>query len=188
MIRVNLLPVQKRARVTNVEKELILFVLLLIGLGIGLFSAYGWIGSKVSGLEKTKKQQLAVKSELQGKLKKYHEMEAALEEVSAKLQAIRSIRKDQSLPVRYVDVLVSRLPEEKLWYESLTLNRNGQVGMSGVALDNQAFAQYVNNLRESPYIKGVTISKTSRRTISGLDLVSFTCRINAGPQTEEGQS
>ncbi|MFW6243742.1 MAG: PilN domain-containing protein [Desulfovibrionales bacterium] len=187
MIRVNLLPVQKRARVTNVEKELILFVLTLVLLAIVLSLTQGWVASKVNGLESEKRKNLAIKNELSQRLEKYHEMEAALDRVSSRLEAIKAIRKDQGLPVRYVDTLVSRMPEEKMWFESLLMKSNGEINLSGVALDNQVFAAYVEELRISPYIRSVSIGQTSRRTVQNLDLVAFQFRIKAGPQPEGGQ-
>ena len=66
-----------------------------------------------------------------------------------------------------------------MWLETFTLNANGNIALTGVALDNQVFARYVEDLRASNYIAIVNTQRTSRQTVDGLDLVSFQCVVIA---------
>ena len=59
-----------------------------------------------------------------------------------------------------------------MWLEAFTLNANDNIALTGVALDNQVFARYVEDLRASNYIAIVDTQRTSRQTVDGLDLVS----------------
>jgi type IV pilus assembly protein PilN len=78
------------------------------------------------------------------------------------------------------------MPEEKIWLESFTLNDKGGIEMKGVALDNQAFAHYVNALRQSPFIASVITRRTQLRSIQNLELVEFQCSVSAqAPETKE---
>ncbi|NLV97450.1 MAG: PilN domain-containing protein, partial [Desulfovibrionales bacterium] len=83
------------------------------------------------------------------------------------------------LPVRYIDEIVTHIPEDKLWFETFTLNANGAISLSGIVLDNQAFAAYVESLRVSNFIANVNTQRTSRRTVDGRGLIAFQCSVTA---------
>ena len=188
MIRINLLPVQKRAKVTNVEKELVLFVLVLILAGLSMAMTQRWLSNQVNELEQVKQERVQEKNRLQKKVRRINEIEKKLRATSNRINVIKQIRSEQSLPVRYLDELVTTLPEDKMWFQSLRLSSNGGIQLNGIALDNQVFAMYVKNLRQSPYIQDVTLNRTSRKSISGLGLVSFQCSIKAGIREDKGKS
>jgi hypothetical protein len=42
-----------------------------------------------------------------------------------------------------------------------------------VALDNQILAEYIKNLRQSPYIEQIDLKKSSKRQIMGYELITF---------------
>jgi type IV pilus assembly protein PilN len=73
------------------------------------------------------------------------------------------------------------MPEEKIWLETFTLNGKGAIEMKGVALDNQAFAQYVDTLRQSPFVASVITHRTQLRSIQDLELVEFQCAVSTQP-------
>jgi type IV pilus assembly protein PilN len=178
MLRINLLPKQKRAKVSNVEKELVLFVLVLVMVGIGGYFAQSWIGTKVDRLQEIKQEKSAVKRKLQHKVARISKIKDQIEETKEKIGIIKKIRAKQSLPIRYLNELVAQLPKDKIWFKSLNLDPGGNLNLSGIALDNQAFASYIQHLRSSRYIHDISLKQTSRKNIKGLGLVSFQCRIS----------
>ncbi|MCA1742748.1 MAG: PilN domain-containing protein, partial [Desulfovibrionales bacterium] len=115
------------------------------------------------------------------KVGEINKLKKELEAMNSNIEAIKKIRSQQQLPVRYIHEIAKRLPEESIWFESMNLNRNGLLEVSGVALDNQAFARYVDNLRDSQFIHSVNTERTSRRQVANRNLVEFLCQINAGP-------
>ncbi len=184
MIHINLLPVQKRAKVSNVEKELVLFVLVLIIVGLSMAMTQRWLGSQVNVLEVAKQEKTQEKNRLLKKIKRINEIEKKLQATRTRINVIKQIRAEQSLPVRYLDELVTTLPEDKMWFQSLRLNSNGGIQLNGIALDNQVFAMYVKNLRQSSYVMDVILNRTSRKSFRGLGLVAFQCSIKAGKREE----
>jgi type IV pilus assembly protein PilN len=102
-----------------------------------------------------------------------------LKDIEGRIKIIKDIRLRQGLPVKYIDEIVVNMPKDKMWFETFSLNANGNIALSGVALDNQVFASYVEKLRLSKYIKFVDTRRTSRRAIQGLGLVSFQCSVMA---------
>ncbi len=188
MITINLLPEKSRTQVANVEKEVILFVLMLILLLIGLSFSQRWISHQVQSAREIKEQKTAQKLELLKKIGTINQLEKKTQELQAYIQAIRSIRAEQSHPVRFLDTLVSKLPPDKIWFESLALNEDKHIDLTGVALDNQVFADYVKDLRTSPYILDVILHQTNQKKIQEYSLVAFRCRINGDFPQKNGDT
>ncbi len=186
MIQINLLPVQTRAKVSHVEKELVLFVLILVLAGVSMAMTQRWLGSQVHALEQVKQDRVQEKNRLLKRIKRINDIEEKLQATRTRINVIKKIRARQSLPVRYLDELVTTLPKDKMWFESLRLSANGGIQLNGIALDNQVFAMYVKNLRQSPYIQDVTLNRTSRKSIRELGLVAFQCSIKAGESEAKG--
>ncbi len=186
MISINLLPEKSRTRVANVEKELILFTLMLILLFIGMSFTQRWISHQAQTARELKEQKTAQKLELLKKIGTLNQLEKKTQELQAYIQAIKFIRAEQSRPVRFLDELASKLPPDKIWFESLDLNQAKHIDLTGVALDNQVFADYVRKLRTSPYIQDVILHQTSQKKIEEYNLVAFRCRINGDFQQVAG--
>ncbi|MFP4315320.1 MAG: PilN domain-containing protein [Desulfovibrionales bacterium] len=185
MIRINLLPKQKRVSVSNVEKEVVLYVLLVILMIVGSFSVNVWVTQRLDVLRAEVSSKQSLRNSLRAKVNKVNEIKKELADIERKIQIIKEVRDKQGLPIRYVDEVVRTLPAEKIWFESFTLNEDGSISIRGVSVDNQAFALYVQNLRSSPFISSVVTQRTSRREIQGLGLVEFSCNIVAQPSSEQ---
>ncbi len=185
MITINLLPQKRRARISHVHLELFWAGVFLVCLLVGMSVGYYFIHAHITSLEATKKQRQAIKSALLVQVGKVNKLKKELEGLEVSIAAIRAIRVSQGLPVRYVDEIVSRMPSEKIWLEAFSLNGNGGIEMKGVALDNQAFAQYVDGLRQSPFIASVITRRTQLRSIQELGRVEFQCSVSAAPPRDK---
>ncbi len=182
MLRINLLPSQKRAKVADIHKEVVLYFLVVALVLLGMFFTQNWLQQKESRLTEIKQKKTAQKNALLKKIGRINKMEKQLAEVKNKIEIIKKIRGEQNLPVRRLNEMVSLLPEDKLWYKSIQMNAKGRISLNGVALDNQAFARYVQSLRGSSYIQNVFLGQTSRQKIHGLELVSFKCSLQTSDQ------
>lgn len=181
MLRVNLLPTQKRAKVANIEKEVILFVFTLLLIGIGIFFVNQRLSNRTASLESKKDSLVKIKKSLEPKLERIKEIEKTISQIEKKLKVIKRIRTKQSLPVQYLNNLVKELPRKKIWFNSLKMNSQGHINLTGIALDNQAFASYVKDLRSTRFVEDVKLKQTSRKKIKGLDLISFRCLVQSSP-------
>lgn len=181
MIKINLLPHAKRAKASNTEKLILLTGIFLIMLSAGILTTgLIWRG-KIQNLEESIEEKQALRQTLLKKVGRINRLEKEFEKLKANIQAIRDIRSRQQLPVRYVDEVVKAIPAERIWFEALNLGSSGTMDIRGIALDNQAFAAYVDELRQSPFIHQVTTRRTSRKRVSNLDLVEFQFQVSAGP-------
>jgi type IV pilus assembly protein PilN len=188
MIKINLLPHAKRAKTSDAEKQVMLFVLLILVVSVAVVSLGIWSGGKVRELEKVVQEKEARKQMLMSRVGRVNSLLRELEAVEANIRAIREIRLKQQLPVRYVDESVRILPGERMWFENMNLSRDGVLDIRGVALDNQAFAMYVDDLRKSAYVRNVMTQRTSSRRVMDLDLVEFQFQVRAGPDTSNRDS
>ncbi|MFP4083788.1 MAG: PilN domain-containing protein [Desulfonatronovibrio sp.] len=183
MIKINLLPHAKRAKSSDTERQVILFVLVVAIIASGIGTAVFWSGRQVNKLQELVEEREAQRQLLLTKVGKINQLEKELEEIDSNISAIKTIRLKQQLPVIYVDEAVRYVPGEEMWFEALNLSRQGVLDIRGVALDNQTFAAYVDELRDSDYIRSVSTQRTSRRQVMDLDLVEFQFQIRAGPAT-----
>ena len=179
MIKINLLPQQKRTKTTNIEKSFVDFALrgvLVLGsvFGVDYFfsSQLGELNEGVAARTQTKKL-------LEKEVAKVNETIQALKDIEGRVKVIKDVRLRQGLPVKFIDEIVVNMPQNKMWVETFTVDSKGNIALTGVALDNQAFVSYVERLRLSKYIASVDTRRTSRRAIDGLGLVSFECSVKA---------
>lgn len=181
MIKINLLPHAKRAKSSDIEKQVVLFVLVAAIITAGIGAAVFWSERQVGRLQELVEEKEAQRQILLTKVGRINKLETQMEEMASNISAIRKIRLKQQLPVIYVDETVRYVPGEEMWFEALNLSRQGVLDIRGVALDNQTFAAYVDELRNSEYIRSVSTQRTSRRQVMDLDLVEFQFQIRAGP-------
>lgn len=179
MIKINLLPQQKRTKTTNVEKSLVFFVLGVVLLFGSVFGVDYFFSSQLAELNAAVAAKTQTKALLEKEVAKVNQTMQALQDIEGRIKIIKDVRLRQGLPIKYIDEIVVNMPENKLWVETFNIDASGNIALSGVALDNQAFVTYVERLRLSKYIASVDTRRTSRRAIDGLGLVSFECSVKA---------
>ena len=179
MIKINLLPQQKRTKSTNIEKNAVLFVFGAVLLIASVFAIDYYFSFHLSTLNASVVEKTQTKKVLEQEVAVVNNVIQELKDIEGRIKIIKDVRLRQGLPVKYIDEIVVNMPQNKMWLETFTVNSNGNIALSGVALDNQAFASYVEQLRLSKYIANVDTRRTSRRAIDGLGLVSFECSVMA---------
>ncbi len=180
MIKINLLPHSKKARVRPAEKQVILGLGLILCISLVCAVLILWSGSRVSSLKDKVADMEEERHDLLQQVKHINEIKDEMEQMQSNIRAIKEIRTIQPLPVRYIETLVSNLPDQRIWFESMDLDPVGTLEIHGVVLDNQVFARYVEDLRQSPYVHNVNTRRTSRRQVQDLDLVEFDFQVQAG--------
>ncbi|MFP4167256.1 MAG: PilN domain-containing protein [Desulfonatronovibrionaceae bacterium] len=185
MIKINLLPQQSRSRVSNSAKQMTAIAVLAILALVAVLGANFWLAGNVSELENKKTSLKNEYKRLEIRVSKVKDLQKEVDALQDKIAVIRDIRKRQGLPVVYVNQIVEALPASRIWFESFALDNNGRISISGVALDNQSFADYVKVLRQASHIRQVVTQETSRESIQGHDFISFQFRIEAAAPTEE---
>lgn len=144
-----------------------------------VFGVDYFFSSQLAELNAAVAAKTQTKALLEKEVAKVNQTMQALQDIEGRIKIIKDVRLRQGLPIKYIDEIVVNMPENKLWVETFNIDANGNIALSGVALDNQAFVTYVERLRLSKYIASVDTRRTSRRAIDGLGLVSFECSVKA---------
>ena len=180
MISINLLPVrqikQKAAARQQLVAILIAFLVVLsILVLIGFFqsSTKNRLNSELSVLN-AEKQKYAATLRLIKRLEK----DKAL--VEQQIAIIKKLKKSSSLTVHILDEIANLTPTDRMWLKSLSQNGTN-LNISGMALDNRTIAQFMEDLKSSPYITNINLANTSQQDYAGRHLKAFslTCTITA---------
>jgi type IV pilus assembly protein PilN len=176
MIRINLLLIKQAKKRGAGQKQLVLFALILVAIGIGLYVAYTGEVQKIEALHAEKAEidvELKRMEELIGDINTFQEKRAGLQK---QLDVIELLKKGKTGPVRILDELSTIIPK-KVWLTSLT-DQGSQLNMSGKATDNKEIAVFMKNLESSRFFSNVTLisikmaeNTTGNAAISVMDFV-----------------
>lgn len=172
MLKINLLPVRQLKKRANAKNQLLgmllLFMLVITVLGItGVLQA-----QKISNLGVDIKTLQKEKDSYTPTLNKIAKLKKDREEYARKTEIIKKLKSDSSLTVRTLDEVANRIDNQRMWLESLN-QQTSSLRLSGVALDNQTIAQFMDHLKESPFVQNVTLASSSLKVVSGRNLKSF---------------
>ncbi len=173
MIRINLLPTKQRKKRGAGQQQLLLFVIILVALGLLLYSIHSGEQEKVAILQQKEAEiskEMKRLEELIGDINTIQEKKTSLKK---KLDVIELLRKGKTGPVRILDELSTVIPK-KVWLESLNQSGN-TLNMNGMATDNKEIAIFMKNLEASPFfsdIKLVNITQGKTKDVS-MPVMSF---------------
>ncbi len=163
MIKINLLPKESRKRVGLGQQIFFMVTLLILNfVGIGFYWSY-----LNTTIEEKKREKSAIQQRLDelkrviAEIEAFEQRRAALE---AKLAVIERLKKEQQMPVRFMNELYLTL-EEDLWLKNCGENGSfaspeATINIVGTALSNPVIAEYVRRLQRSSYFTDVQLRFT----------------------------
>jgi len=174
MIQINLLPVRARKKKESVRQFVSIYLLSVVF----ALSAIGYIWiSQSKEIEILNKRLTQVQQEV-SKYAKYEamlkEMQKQKEIIDKKRTVIQNLQKDRDAIARIFALLSIQVPPDKMWFERFSQTANS-ITLEGIALSNEAVAEFMRNLESSPFvIKGSVNLTHSRQTlISNVKLREF---------------
>ncbi len=162
MIRINLLPLRAKKRKVTVRHFFLAYLATVVAstIIIGGIALYQEI--QIRNLNSRITQ---VKAEVE----QYAKYEPLLQDVTKKkqiidkkLEIIRDLQRDRDTIVRLMALISAEVPAEKIWLEKLVQSSNSMT-LDGVALSNEAVAEFMRNLESSPYVVKGTVNLTHSR-------------------------
>lgn len=172
MLKINLLPVRQLKKRVQATQQLVGMVLLLL-LVLAFLATIGIFQTqKINRLQADIAQLNKEKDSYAPTLKKIADLKKDREELTRKTDIINTLKTDSSLTVRVLDEVASKVDNQRMWLESLQQDR-GTLKLTGIALDDQTVAQFMDNLKESPFVQDVALSGSSQKAVSGRNLKSF---------------
>lgn len=185
MLKINLLPVRqlkKRAKARNqIFTMILVFCCVLVFLGFVGVLQNGMLNSLNNQIAQLNKQKDAFKPILA----QIETMKKQKQELERKTAIIKTLRAESSLTVRVLDDVAKFVDNKRLWLDSLS-QQGPNLSLTGVALDNETVAQFMDKLKSSEFIIDVNLANSSLKVIAGRNLKSFvmTCTTTAQPPVE----
>lgn len=174
MIEINLLPVRAARKRESLRFQLTVFSLFFAL--IFIFIAYmSWSASKrevrIETQLKLVQDDLVRLNKEVGEIDELKQRKAKLEQ---KLTVIKDLDKGRLRAAYILGELSQRTPE-KVWIESL--DKSGKdLKISGVAMDNETIANFMDVLGHSKYFAGIELEVTEQIERGGLKLMRFSLR------------
>jgi type IV pilus assembly protein PilN len=172
MLKINLLPVRQLKKRAKAKKQIfMMFSFFLIALAavavVGVLQA-----KKISSLNQNITTLTKEKNSYTPTLKKIAKLKKDKAEFTRRSNIIDKLKTDSSLTVRIVDEVANRIDNQRMWLDSLH-QQHSSLRLSGVALDNRTIAQFMDTLKESPFIREVSLASSSLKIVSGKNLKRF---------------
>jgi len=184
MLRINLLPIRQLKKRAKARNQIVSFATLVVFLLLILGAVAFLQTTKINTIESQIAQLTAEKKKYDPILKEMQRLEKAKKDLENKITIIKKLKKDSSTTVRILDEVANKVDSKRMWLKSLK-QEGASLSLDGVALDNRTIAQFMDALKDSPFISGVNLSNASLTTVSGRNLKSFSlaCSI-ISPQKE----
>lgn len=184
MIYINLLPVREIKRRQQAKKEIFLaggaFLLFLTCLA--LFAYYQ--AHTISSLQKQLSELQTEKQKYTKILNEIKEIEEAKKTLQTRIEVIKQLKQSSSLTVHILDEVATLTPPNRMWLTGLS-QTGSALQLSGMALDNQTVAKYMDDLENSFYIQNVQLSGSSMKNYAERNLKAFSVSCNVGIPTAE---
>ncbi len=169
MIKINLVAETPAAAASRAERPsfslgakqgdiILLIVLALAAIVVG--TQWYLLTSKRSELREVEREKKRERDELLVYIKKVEQLEARRAALRHKISVINELKSNQRGPVRVMDEVSRALPE-LVWLTKLTYKGNG-VQIAGVAMDENAVANYYANIDASPFFEEPTLKNLAR--------------------------
>jgi type IV pilus assembly protein PilN len=173
MIKINLLPTKKKPpkKVIDLQQQVILAVLVLVLVLIALGYYWKTQNDRIIRLENetaAAKKQIADQDNM---LKEVKNVEEERKKVAEKIEIIEKLKKNQAGPVRLLDVVSTALPKG-VDITSLSENNNS-VNIDGEAFANEEIVRFIDNLKASPLLTGVTLLESNQSTQDAIDIYKY---------------
>ena len=188
MLRINLLPIRQLKKRAKAKNEIAIFgvvflCLIVVLIFIGLIQ-----GHKISAIESTIAKLTQEQQKLTPEIAAVDRLKKDKMELERKISIIHNLKAESSLTVHILDEIANAVDNSRMWLTSLS-QQGGTLTLTGIALDNQSVAQFMDTLKKSPFVQSVELSNSSLKKIADRNLKEFslTCAI-AAPQRAQDQA
>ncbi|MHB8420100.1 MAG: PilN domain-containing protein [Myxococcales bacterium] len=182
MIRINLIPVRQVKKREAGRQQLVLFGAALIAVGA---ANYWWIDQVQGQLDRKKAQVGKLQSDIKQLEKVIGEVNSITKEKKAledKLKVLETLKKRRAGPVKVMDALATLMPAH-VWLNDVA-DHAGNWELKGMGMTNDDVAEFMRELKRSPYFKNIVLKKVSAVAVQSQgpvpEIVQFeiSCSVN----------
>ena len=175
MIKINLLGEE----IDRSGLYLLQFIGFLGALALAIGACYAFQSGRNSHLAEleSRKSQLEIKlARLKKETKEAEELEEKKQFLKDKLTTIATLKANKYGPVRMMDDINGAIPE-RAWLKEVT-EKNKELELKGVALDNQTVSSFMVDLENSPFFKNVDLGESVEIVKDDVKLRNFVIKAN----------
>ena len=186
MIRINLLPVKAAQRKEMLKGQLMVVVLTLIVTAGLCGAAYMYVADEIEDRQVRIDQKQAEILQLKKKIGEVNQFKKRQKELRAKLDVLEQLKAARVGPLYILDALYEAMPD-KLWLTKFQANP-GRAKISGVGVNEETVALFMNNLEASDFFSGVELKVIKQVTQDKIKFQKFdlTCKtVNRKPDTKK---
>lgn len=185
MIRINLLPFRAARKKENIRRQISIFFLSLVLVLIVAFYFSWMLSGKVEKLDKQVKDTRAQVEKYNKINKEIAEIKKKLDILNKKIKVIQSLDLTRKAPVELLDDMSRLLVDKQMWLTELS-EKNDDVRVLGIALDNPTIAEYMTRIESSEKYDDVKLKAINKDdTIKGLELKRFEIRFKRSTPEKE---
>ncbi|HDZ62846.1 MAG TPA: hypothetical protein ENH40_06865 [Nitrospirae bacterium] len=176
MIRINLLPTKKRKKKAQPIPAHFVFMGLMIGVVCVVLGLY-WmhLNGKISDMKADKQAKEIKLADLQVQLKEVENYEKAIAIFKEKAAAIEKLKKSQGIPLMLLEQVSEHL-SKGVWLTSLKNSGMG-VSLKGIAFTNTELVAYIQNLKGSKNLTGVTPIESRQGKMGKISIYKFSLKL-----------
>ena len=171
MIKINLLPVRETQKKERLREQVVVLVACAIFVTIGCAAAYTTILSKINQKKDTITEQTKIIEQLKKQIGEVEKVKKLQGELQAKLDILGTLKANKTGPAHMLDELSVATPE-RLWIDVFD-NVGGSVNLSGLGVNEEVVATFLQQLESSPYYMSVELQGLEQITLDGNKLQRF---------------
>lgn len=171
MIKINLLPIREAQKKEKLREQVVILVACATFVVIGCAAAYTTILTKISHKKEAISEQSRIVEQLTKQIGEVDKVKKLQAELQSKLDILGMLKANKTGPAHMLDELSSAIPE-KLWIDSFE-NVAGVVNLSGLGVNEEVVANFLQGLEVSPYYKNVELQSLEQATVEGHKLHKF---------------
>jgi type IV pilus assembly protein PilN len=171
MIRINLIPVKRKKKPRPIPKFIFVLIVVMAASVVGTLLFYINRKTVISSLTAQKALNANKMAELEDKIKEVRNFESLNKLFTERKNIIEELKRNQSLPVRVLDDLSSRL-SDGVWFTALDI-RAGEISLGGMAFTNSDVVKLVQSLKDSPIFTDVYLQETIQTKSDKVEVYSF---------------
>ncbi|PKN13460.1 MAG: fimbrial protein [Deltaproteobacteria bacterium HGW-Deltaproteobacteria-4] len=165
MIKINLLPVRESQKKERLREQVVVLLACAIFTVSGCAAAYTTILAKISQKTDVISEQTKVIEQLKKQIGEVEKVKKLQAELQSKLDILGKLKANKTGPAHMLDELSMAIPE-KLWIDSFD-NIAGAVNLSGMGINEEIVAIFLQQLEASPYYMRVELQSLEQATIEG---------------------
>ncbi len=173
MIRINLLPFRLARKKENIRRQVSIFFLSIVLIGVALFWLTKTVDSQINDVQSKISAAQAETKKYKDKALRVTQIKKDLKILNDKLKVVSTLRHKRDEKQVLLEEVADRIVMTRMWLESLKSDGK-TVTLTGIALDNPTIADFMRNLEKSPIFENVDLQRSKSKVFQdGLRLKAF---------------